>query len=325
MFRFALILFLLIRCTRKLQHEGVKQVNAIVTHNLTKVFASRVGSTTAVKQLTLMIKANSIYGLIGHNGAGKTTTFMLLNTLLEPTSGSGLVLGLDLVKQKKRIRNLTGLLTENLRLYDELTVEETLFFFAELYGIKAPVEELLRRFDLLDWRRQQIDKLSTGMRKKVAILSACIHRPRLLFLDEPFSGLDPLAMHGLRDFIRYLLEYNEMTVVIASHNLKELAELCDEIGVMKEGEMVVSGSLAAIKSRYGFNDYLRLQVDRLPTGLEELIDVTAPNTISVTNKPDCLGRVLAALGEQGINILDIDKEAAALEDIYQCVYQEAGQ
>ncbi|NLW16660.1 MAG: ABC transporter ATP-binding protein [Firmicutes bacterium] len=297
-------------------------MNAIITDNLSKTFYSRIGPTQAVKDLSLMIKANSIYGLIGHNGAGKTTTFMLLNTLLEPTKGSGWILGLDLHKDQKRIRRLTGLLTENLRLYDELTVEETLRFFADLYGVNRNINELLERFELSEWRKQQVERLSTGMRKKVAILSACIHHPRLLFLDEPFSGLDPLAMQSLRDFIHYLLEYNEMTVIIASHNLKELADLCQEIGIMKEGQMVVSGTLEMIKQKYGFYDHIKLWVDRQPMGLEHLITTPAPGIISLVNTPQNLQAVLSALSEQNISVLDMEKQAAALEDVYQRVYQE---
>ncbi|HHW98152.1 MAG TPA: ABC transporter ATP-binding protein [Firmicutes bacterium] len=300
-------------------------MNAIITDSLTKTFVSKIGPTEAVKDLSLMIKANSIYGLIGHNGAGKTTTFMLLNTLLAPTRGSGWILGLDLVKDQKRIRQLTGLLTENLRLYDELTVEETLRFFADLYGVSRNISELLDRFELADWRKQQVGRLSTGMRKKVAILSACIHHPRLLFLDEPFSGLDPLAMQSLRDFIHYLLEYNEMTVIIASHNLRELADLCQEVGIMKEGRMVISGTLEMIKEKYGFHDYIELQVDGHPEGLEGLISTPVPGIISVVNKPEELQKVLVALAEQNIAVLDMEKQAAALEDVYQRVYQEVAQ
>lgn len=296
-------------------------MNAIITHNLSKTFVSRIGTTHAVKKLSLMIKKNSIYGLIGHNGAGKTTAFMLLNTLLEPTDGSGWILGLDLIKNRKRIRQITGLLSENLRLYDELTVEETLRFFADLYGVKVELDSLLDRFELTPWRKQQIDRLSTGMRKKVAILSACIHQPRLLFLDEPFAGLDPMAMQDLRDFINYLLEYNEMTVIIASHNLKELADMCDEIGIMKDGQMVVSGTLAKIKHQYGFSDFIELRVNRQPSGLEELVTVPQSNIISVANTPANLHRVFQTLAEQKIDVLDLNKQTAALEDVYQRVYQ----
>ncbi len=297
-------------------------MNAVTTDSLTKVFISRVGSNVAVKDLSLTIKDNTIYGLIGHNGAGKTTTFMLLNALLEPTDGSALILGHDLVKQRTRIRNLTGLLTENLRLYNELTVEETLLFFADLYGVKAPVRDLLRRFEMEEWRRQLVGKLSTGMRKKVSILSACIHRPKLLFLDEPFSGLDPIAMQGLRDFISYLLAEDDLTVIIASHNLKELADLCHQVGIMKEGRMVVSGTLSQIKQQYGFTDRVLIRVDRVPAGLAHLVTSPEPNLIELPYTADKLNMVLHALYEQGIQVLDINKQAVALEEVYQQVYQE---
>lgn len=300
-------------------------INALVTDNLTKAFISRAGSNVAVKNLSLTIKANTIYGLMGHNGAGKTTTFMLLNTLLEPTDGSALILGHDLIKQRAKIRNLTGLLTENLRLYNELTVEETLVFFADLYGTKAPVRELLRRFEMEEWRRQLVGKLSTGMRKKVSILSACIHRPKLLFLDEPFSGLDPVAMQGLRDFISYLTTDGDLTVIIASHNLKELADLCDQVGIMKEGRMVVSGTLSQIKRQYGFKDRILLKVERQPAGLGHLITSPSEQLIELPGTAETLNMVLHSLQEQGIAVLDVDKQAVALEEIYQRVYQEGGQ
>lgn len=299
-------------------------MNAVTTDSLTKVFISRVGSNVAVKNLSITIRANSIYGLMGHNGAGKTTTFMLLNTLLEPTDGSALILGHDLVRQKAKIRNLTGLLTENLRLYSELTVEETLVFFADLYGVKAPVRELLRRFEMEEWRRQLVGKLSTGMRKKVSILSACIHRPKLLFLDEPFSGLDPVAMQGLRDFIGYLVAEGDLTVIVASHNLKELSDLCDQVGIMKEGRMVVSGTLEQIKRQYGFQDRLLLKVERIPAGLGHLTSSPQPDLIELPNNAETLNIVLHSLYEQGISVLDMNKQAVALEEIYQRVYQEGG-
>ncbi len=297
-------------------------MNAVITDSLTKAFISRVGSTVAVKNLSIIIPENTIFGLIGHNGAGKTTTFMLLNTLLTPTDGTALILGHDLVKQKARIRTITGLLTEDLRLYHELTVEETLRFFADLYQVKAPIRELLRRFEMEEWRHQLVGKLSTGMRKKVSILSACIHRPKLLFLDEPFSGLDPVAMQGLRDFISYLLIENDLTVIISSHNLKELAGLCHRIGIMKEGRLVTFGTLPEIKRRYGFEDHILLKVERVPANLSALASDILPDTLTVPDQPEQLNQVLRALVNQGVDVLDMSKQAAALEEIYQRVYQE---
>jgi ABC-2 type transport system ATP-binding protein len=299
-------------------------MNALVTDSLTKVFISRVGSTVAVKNFSVTIKPHTIYGLMGHNGAGKTTTFMLLNALLTPTDGSALIFGHDLVKHRSKIHNLTGLLTENLRLYDELTVEETLTFFADLYGVKAPVRELLRRFEMEEWRKQLVGKLSTGMRKKVSILSACIHRPKLLFLDEPFSGLDPVAMQSLREFIVYLTTDGDLTVVIASHNLKELAGLCEQVGIMKDGRLVVSGTMEQIKQRYGFVDRLQIRVERIPAGLGHLVTSQEKGLIELQNSADALNMVLHSLHEQGIAVLDVNKQAVALEEIYQRVYQEGG-
>lgn len=297
-------------------------MSAIITDSLTKVFISKAGSNVAVKDLSLFIKRRTIYGLMGHNGAGKTTTFMLLNTLLSPTSGTALVLGYDLVRQKDKVRPRVGLLTENLRLYHELTVEETLRFFADLYGAKPPIEELLKRFELYDWRKQMVEKLSTGMRKKVAILSACIHKPQLLFLDEPFSGLDPMAMQGLRDFIRYLQELDDLTVIIASHNLKELAGLCDQVGIMKKGHMVVSGCMNEIKEQYGFIDHLHLTLDYVPECLPPGTSVIGERIISVPYSQAGLNEVLRALHQQGTTILDMEKRTAALEDVYHRIYQE---
>jgi len=156
----------------------------------------------------------------------------------------------------------------------------------------------------------------------VSILSACIHRPKLLFLDEPFSGLDPIAMQGLRDFIFYLLAENDLTVIIASHNLKELADLCHQVGIMKEGRMVVSGTLPQIKQQYGFTDRVLIRVDRVPAGLAHLITSPEPDLIELPYAPDKLNMVLHALYEQGIQVLDINKQAVALEEVYQQVYQE---
>jgi len=203
----------------------------IYTNNLSKAF----GENQAVDRLSLSIPAGEVFGLLGPNGAGKTTTIRMLAALIAPTGGQASVAGFEVGKQDHEIRKHVGILTESPGLYDRLSAERNLSFFAALYevdDIPAQVERYLRMLGLWDRRHEEVGTFSKGMRQKLAIARALLHEPDVVFLDEPTSGLDPEASRVVRSFIGDLRQEGR-TLVICTHNLDEADRLCDRIAVFK--------------------------------------------------------------------------------------------
>jgi ABC-2 type transport system ATP-binding protein len=201
----------------------------IKTENLTKQF----GEILAVDRLSLEVEAGEVFGFLGPNGAGKTTTIRMLTALIGPTSGRAEVVGCEVGVQDPHIRRQVGILTETPGLYDRLSAERNLAFFAKLYEVEdigEKVERYLRMLGLWDRRHEEAGTFSKGMRQKLAIARALLHEPRALFLDEPTAGLDPQAAHLVREFIDGLKEEGR-TIFLCTHNLDEADRLCDRIGV----------------------------------------------------------------------------------------------
>lgn len=199
--------------------------------NLTKKF----GDLTAVDKLSLNIKAGEVFGILGPNGAGKTTTIRMLSSLIGPTSGTATVAGLEIGKDDQEIRRKIGILTESPGLYDRLSAERNLLFFARLHEIENPeakVEQYLRLLELWERRKDLVGGFSKGMKQKMAIARALLHEPKVLFLDEPTSGLDPEMSKLVREFISELRQ-DGRAIVICTHNLDEADRLCDRVAVFK--------------------------------------------------------------------------------------------
>lgn len=197
--------------------------------------SKRFGDILAVDDLTFDLSAGEVFGLLGPNGAGKTTSIRMLCALISVTAGRAQVAGYEVGRQDTEIRRRVGILTESPGLYDQLSAERNLSFFATLYevpDIPAQVERYLRMLGLWGRRSEAVGTFSKGMRQKLAIARALLHEPRVLFLDEPTSGLDPEAARLVRDFIDELKREGR-TIVICTHNLDEADRLCDRIGVLK--------------------------------------------------------------------------------------------
>lgn len=214
---------------------------AIQTEDLTK----RYGSLVAVDRLNLSVPEGSIYGLIGPNGAGKTTTFLILSTLLQPTSGSATVFGVKPDDDPLAVRRELGYMPDFFGVYDDVRVSEYLDFFAAAYRIptqlrKSIVPDLLELVDLSRKRDAFVESLSRGMKQRLGLARSLIHDPRLLILDEPASGLDPRARVEFREL---LLELRRMgkTVLISSHILTELGEVCTDVGILEAGRLIAQG------------------------------------------------------------------------------------
>ena len=217
--------------------------------NLTKKY----GNFTALNQLNLQIDAGIVFGFVGANGAGKSTTFSILSTLLAPTSGEAFVNGINVVKKPEEVRKYLGYMPDFFGVYDQLKVEEYLEFYGASYGLTAEqrkklIPELLELVNLTDKRTSYVDLLSRGMKQRLCLARTLIHDPIVLILDEPASGLDPRARTEMRDILKHLKSMGK-TILISSHILPELAEMCDEIGVLERGQLIAKGNVLSIQQQ----------------------------------------------------------------------------
>jgi len=211
---------------------------AVATRALTRHF----GPVHAVDGLTMEIPRGIIFGLLGPNGSGKTTTIHLLLGLLEPTAGGAEVLGYDTVRAAAAIRQRCGVLLEHAGLYERLSAEENLTLYARFWGLdaaarRARIRELLLPLDLWDRRTERVGSWSRGMKQQLAIARALLHRPELVFLDEPTAGLDPIAATALRARLARLTAAEGVTVFLTTHNLTDAERLCALVGVMRAGRL----------------------------------------------------------------------------------------
>jgi ABC-2 type transport system ATP-binding protein len=234
---------------------------AIQTYRLSRAFGGR----PALDELTIDVPESSFFGYLGPNGAGKSTTINILTGLLAPGGGSAKVLGLDVETQALEIKRRIGVVPDGLHLFERLSGEEHLRFVGEVHGL-SPAEarrragQLLEAMDLKDDAGKLVSSYSHGMRKKLALSCALIHEPRLLFLDEPFEGVDAVATRELRDLLQKLVATRRLTVFLTSHVLEVVEKLCTHIGIISKGRLVASGTL----------DELRRGPGGAPRSLEEL-------------------------------------------------------
>lgn len=220
----------------------------IEIRDLTKKY----GSFTALDHLNLSLEEGIVFGFVGANGAGKSTTFSILATLLSPTSGDALINGKSVVQDPVEVRKQIGYMPDFFGVYDQLKVDEYLDFYGASYGIQAAerkvlIPKLLELVKLTNKRYDYVDLLSRGMKQRLCLARALIHDPKVLILDEPASGLDPRARVEMRDILRDLKLMGK-TILISSHILPELAEMCDEIGVIDNGKLIAHGNVATIQA-----------------------------------------------------------------------------
>lgn len=216
---------------------------AIETNALSKAYKDRL----ALDSLTLAIPFGEIFGFLGHNGAGKTTTVNLLTTLLEPTSGSFQIAGVNGLKHPRELRAQIGYLPESVQLYNNMTTMENLRFFAKLSGLSRPDSRILEVLAFLEFEKnkdKKIGSFSKGMRQRVALAQAIVHQPKVLFLDEPTSGLDPEGVLQLRELILSLNRELGMTIFMNTHLLSEVTKTCTSIGILRNGRLAYQNSVA---------------------------------------------------------------------------------
>lgn len=216
------------------------------------------GVVRAVDHVSFTCHPGKIYGLLGANGAGKTTTLRLLATILEPTDGTAIVCGHDVVEQPEKVRSIVGFLSTATALYPRLTAQEMVEYFGRLNGLdnatlKKRVDEMFSRLDMNGFRDRRCDKLSTGMKQKTSIARTLVHDPPVMIFDEPTSGLDVMAARTIIDFIRECRDRGK-TVIFSTHIMTEVEKLCDVIGIIHGGKLLAEGTLAELREKYAEND-----------------------------------------------------------------------
>ncbi|MFJ7932977.1 ATP-binding cassette domain-containing protein [Sporosarcina sp. NPDC096371] len=218
-----------------------------------KGLTKRYGKFCALDDLNLTLAEGTVFGFVGANGAGKSTTFLILATLLQPTAGDVFINGVNVRKNPSEVRKMIGYMPDFFGVYDQLKAEEYLDFYGASYGIpeaerKILIPQLLELVNLSHKRYDYVDLLSRGMKQRLCLARSLIHDPKVLILDEPASGLDPRARVEMRDILKTLKKMGK-TILISSHILPELAEMCDEIGVIDNGRLVAHGSVAEIQEK----------------------------------------------------------------------------
>jgi ABC-2 type transport system ATP-binding protein len=299
----------------------------IETRYLTKVYRD----LTALDKLSLTVDKGDIYGFIGPNGAGKTTTMKILATLLRPTSGQAYVCGFSVNGQAKHIRRKIGYVPDFFGVYEDMTVTEYLEFFASLYGINGKdrqrvISDVLDLTDLRYKENAQVDSLSRGMQQRLGLARVLLHDPEVLLLDEPASGLDPRARVEIRELLKELRSMGK-TILISSHILSELAELCNKVAIIERGQLIFSGPVEDILRRVRRAGIVQIKLregnDRALPIISEHSMVAKVQTIDggiieVELKPEAPDYTFlpALLVEKGFKILVVREEQVNLEDAF---------
>ena len=306
----------------------------ILTQQLTK----RYGKQEALHELNLNIEKGRVFGFIGPNGAGKSTTMLILSTLLAPTSGRAYVAGYDVCKEPKEVRQVLGYMPDFFGVYDNLKATEYLEFYAAAYHIpvekrKSLIADLLELVNLSNKADAYVDSLSRGMKQRLGLARCLVHSPEVLILDEPASGLDPRARIEMREILKELRKMGK-TILISSHILPELAELCDEIGVIEKGRLVACGavedvsvgtrgiSVMEVKVLEMHEQALRL-LEAFPY-VRRLDDKASHFRFQFTGTEADKAALLQQLITAGIPVIQFGESKENLEDVFLAITEGVG-
>jgi len=310
----------------------------IITEGLTKVF--KIGKKqkqeiVAVDDLTLQVREGEVFGFLGPNGAGKTTTVRMLTSLISATRGKAFVNGLEVGKDNIAIRRCVGILTESPGMYERLSAEKNLQIYAQLYDVEdvtASVNKFLHMLGLYERRKDPVGSFSKGMRQKLAIARSLVHDPKVLFLDEPTTGLDPEAAKMVRDFIEVLKERGR-TIFMCTHNLDEADRLCDRIGIFKQHLITVDTPAGLREKLYGRKIVVHLReldpkwasrVRTLPF-VKSVEEIDQKLLIALDDPDRDNPQIIRTLVNAGADIRFVGELRHSLEQIYlEMIHSEEG-
>lgn len=301
----------------------------IQAKNLTKKF----NRFTAVDHIKFVVKKSEIFGLLGPNGAGKTTTIRMLSTLSRPTEGTATIGGYDIVKQDNKVRQLIGLVSEKMIMYDRLTANENLKFFGKLYNIPKVtltqrINELLELVQLTQWKNSKVGTFSTGMKQRMNVVRALLNLPEVLFLDEPTLGLDPQSTVEVREFIKKINQENKTTIILTTHMMNEADILCDRIGIIDHGKIAALDTPTNLKNSISGENttILILEIANLTSDLIETVrGLKCVETVSQENTShlkihahgeEAFDSIIDAIRGRKGNIVSMQNIQPTLEDVF---------
>ncbi len=303
---------------------------AVRIENLTK----RFGDFVAVDKVSIDVRQGEIFGFLGPNGAGKSTTIRILCGLIPPTSGRATVAGFDVATQPEEVKSSIGYMSQRFSLYDDLTVEENIEFFGGVYGLSAEAlparrDYVLKMAVLEDKRATKTRLLSGGWKQRLALGCAILHEPPILFLDEPTSGVDPIARRNFWELI-YQLSAAGHTIFVTTHYMDE-AEYCHRVALMYGGRIVALGSPAELKESFGAGHLLNLESSDLLRsmavieGMKGVLDLAVFGGglhIKVEDAADSIPEIWATLKAAGIRVIALDSIVPSMEDVFVGVMEK---
>jgi len=292
----------------------------------------KYGDFTAVDDVTFFVKEEEIFGLLGPNGAGKSTLIRMMTTLIPITAGVARIAGHDVQKDPDAVRRVIGVIPQALTSDLDLTVEENLNIYAKLYDVPAEkrhkgIEELLELVDLKKWRTAQTKTLSGGMRRRLEIARGLVHSPRMFFLDEPTTGLDPVSRVAVWEMLTNIKSQRQLTILITTHYMDEADRLCDRIAIVDHGKLVALDNPAALKASVPGSNVIEAQFDNAPPDWEQQLHQLAAVT-SVKHEGAGMYRVLTGDGSgtttqlveaavhAGITIKSLSVQNTTLDDVF---------
>lgn len=298
------------------------------------------GDKTAVSDLNLSIQKGEVFGLLGPNGAGKTTTILMLLGLTEPTSGSATICGMDCTREPLGIKSTVGYLPDNVGFYSDMTGRQNLRFTGRLNGlpeklIEERMERLLARVGMTEAADRKAGTYSKGMRQRLGIADVLMKDPQIIVMDEPTLGIDPEGMRELLELIRKLSVEDGRTLLISSHQLQQIQQVCDRVGIFVEGRLIASGTLAELEEQIRREGGYLLELDVQPyddrilgmlyqqDGVQQIR--REGSRFLISSSTDLRTELTQFLGENGYSILHLHQRGGDLDEIYRRYFEKAGQ
>jgi ABC-2 type transport system ATP-binding protein len=302
-------------------------VNAIEANELTKCF----GDFCAVDQVTFTVPEGELFGLLGPNGAGKTTLIRMLTTLTPPTGGAARVAGHDVRRDPNGVRNSIGVIPQAMTSDPELTAEENLTIHAKLYGIPADgraevIRSLLEAVNLTNFAKALVGTFSGGMRRRLEIARGLVHSPKVLFLDEPTTGLDPVSRTNVWEMIEKLQHESNLTILLTTHYMDEADKLCNRVAIVDHGKIVALDTPTKLKDSVPGNDVVEAEFTRAPADWHKEL-VALPQAVSVTEQagashivsrsgPDTVGGLMDLAKRRGVIVRRVTVQGTTLDDVF---------
>ena len=286
---------------------------------------------TAIDDISFSVDHGEIFGLLGPNGAGKSTLIRMLTTLIPPTSGTARVDGIDVIEDPNGVRKVIGVIPQAMTSDLELSVYENLLIFAKLYGVPRErrnplIADLLEQVELTKWANEQVKKLSGGMRRRVEIARGLVHHPRVLFLDEPTTGLDPVSRAAVWEMVRKLKEQHELTVLLTTHYMDEADDWCDRIAIVDHGHLMALDSPIRLKASIPGTNTIEASFGDAPSdwhtrleslpGVERVTGDANVARIATDNGPETTTALMTTAAEAGVRVLSLAVQSTTLDDVF---------